>query len=105
MNYQLIFKDDSEIILSSSTFSQAIQYSKTTGKELSMITLFQNEIVVLDQSSIICFAVNAKNTQNNERKTYLVFHTDIDVVNNWIQSQSNLEITQIIKTEKSLIIS
>ena len=105
MNYQITFVDETSYIVTGVTFTQAVNYSQTIGKELSYISEINFEIIQIGELSNSGFNVQLKNLSTNKILSYMIFAQTIQDVMIWIDAQQNIEVIQFGKSLKTLVIS
>ncbi len=98
------YKDQTSTLLSASTWSQAVAYAEGTGKNIQQMLNPQNiELVLNAPSSTNCYQVSCKNIDTSTTQSFFVFEQDFQSLNTWIESLSNLEVTNLSNQQRNYV--
>ena len=104
MIFIINFRDQSSTLLSAATWSNASAYAEGTGKEISSINQPVYATVVLNTPlSNNCYQISLKDNETGSSTNYYVFEQDFQSVNNWIELQTNKEVTQLYVQQKNYV--
>ena len=99
------YADQSQNILTASTWSQAVAYAEGTGKDILQIFNPPNgELVLNSPSSTTCYQVVCKNTETFSAESYFVFEEDFQSLNTWIESLPNTEVRNLSKQQSNYVV-
>ena len=91
--------------MSASTWSDAAAYSEGTGKDILSINkpYSQTTLVLNSPLTTNCYFLTLKDNTTSSSTTYYIFEDDYQSLNNWIELQTNKEVTQLILQQKNYV--
>jgi len=111
MNFQVTFSagtgpvNSSFKIINASSWSTCLAYCEGTGIDISQIWYLANtEVVVNDASSSNCYQISLKSSTTQLITTYMVFDTNYDTLQTWIENQTNKSVLSINLQPKTYVV-
>jgi hypothetical protein len=104
MIFIITYKDQSSTLLSATTWSDAAAYAEGTDKDILSINQPSNMTLVLNSpQSNNCYQLTLKNKSTGSGINYFVFEQDYQSLNTWIESQANVEVSQLFQQQKNYV--
>jgi len=104
MIFIIQYKDQSSTLLSATTLSDVAAYVEGTGKEFYSINQPNYGTLVLNSpSSNYCFQIFLKNNTTGVSTSYFVFDENYQSLNTWIESQGNVELTNLQSIQRNYV--
>jgi hypothetical protein len=103
LSYKNASNEQFTVNLSGSNMSSAILYCDSNNFTPYQISYLLNQNLLLNNPSTTeCYSVGLKDTSTDNSTSYLIYDT-FENVNNWIQSQSNKQVSVISLQDRAFI--
>ena len=105
MNFQASFSNSPTVIklINAPSWSSCLAYCEGTGLVLNNISLYNGEIVINDNTTTNCYLVTLL-SETMVNTNHVVFDTDYNTLQTWINAQTGKTCIGIRLSEKSYVV-
>jgi len=105
MNFQASFSNSPTVIklINAPSWSSCLAYCEETGLELNSMGSFNDEIVINDNTTTNCYLVTLL-SETKVNTNQVVFDTDYNTLQTWINAQTGKTCIGIRLSEKSYVV-
>jgi hypothetical protein len=106
MNFQATFSGSPSVIkiINAPSWSSCLAYCEGTGLGIVGINIWGATIVINDETSTNCFLVTLLSEGTRVTTNYMVFDTDYNILQTWINAQTGKTVMGITLSEKSYVV-
>jgi hypothetical protein len=106
MNFTASFSGSPTVtkIINAPSWSSCIAYCEGTGLGVISVSLYSGQIVINDETTTNCYTITLLSDTTRVSTTYLVFDTDYNTVQTWINAQTNKSVLGLSVSEKSYVV-
>ena len=106
MNFLASFSGSPTVtkIINAPSWSSCLAYCEGTGLGVISISTYNGQIVINDDTSSNCYNVTLLSDASRVNLNYLVFDTDYNTLQNWINAQTGKSVLGLSVSEKSYVV-
>jgi hypothetical protein len=102
MNFSVILGTQEQLVISAPSWSACLAYCEGTGKPIQNIQLISAQIINYNVEGTNCYTVSA--LKNAITENHLVWESNFDTLNTWIESQGFSSVQLVITSNKAYVV-